>query len=275
MPDRWAEIEALLPAPVQGRCGRAFTAAMRAMLEERPVRSYIVQSAWDAPSAALPALVAERSLEEFIEPGMPEELVRRFISRAWELHSEKGFDSGVKLALGLIGVQVEIEQWHRLDPKGPYFTHAIVITGAEAAYPGEPALGPRQWGALQRLVEAVKRQSQATSFRLRRAPHRVPHRVGFARHVGRRARYAPVPVLTAEPMPLRFGFARRATQLRRYGLPVLGLGAQTGVHRIGFARRVTRRATYYAADAAPTPRTVYASDGQPVTSGGAYVEASA
>ena len=272
MPDRRAEIEALLPAPVNDRRGRAFVAAMRAMMEERPVRSMIVQSAWDAPAAALPALVAERSLEEFVEDDMPEELVRAFIARAWELHSEKGFDSGVKLALSLIGVDAEIEQWHQLDPEGPYFTHSVEVIGAREAYPGDGVLGPRQWAALFRLIEKTKRQSQSTAIRTRERD--VLHfRTGFAQHEADLTTVRPSPDLRTTPVQLRTGFADRVVDLSRIGLYAPDFGEQQIRVRSGFAHRVLDLGVVFAGQDAPPSNALYDDDGKPLMDGGQYVVA--
>ena len=116
----------------------------------------------------LPLAVWELSLEEFMpEEGLPEHVVRRLIDRAYELHAWKGTDEGVKLGLKLLtGLQPDIVHWWQKTPRGQHDTHTITAWVGEAVYGDGIILSEKVRRAALKIIEATKRWSQDTDFRL-------------------------------------------------------------------------------------------------------------
>ncbi len=114
----------------------------------------------------LPLAVWELSLEEFVpEEGLPEHVVRRLIGRAVELHALKGTDEGVQLGMQvLLGGTAEIVHWWQKTPRGHHDTHTITVWVGEAWDGG--VLTPLQQIAARRMIDATKRWSQDTDFRI-------------------------------------------------------------------------------------------------------------
>ena len=99
-----AQLERIIPPQTRDERGRAVINALDGHFNDQPISQFLTRAAQTCPSAALPALIAELSLEEFIAPGLPETAVRAIISRAWSLHSGKGSDEGVALGWSLLGM---------------------------------------------------------------------------------------------------------------------------------------------------------------------------
>ena len=115
----------------------------------------------------LPFLVREFSVQEFIEPGLPEEFVRRFIKAAYELHAKKGYVEGVRLGLRMLGVEVTWVQWWQTTPKGAPNTHVVTAYANEHVFKDDPIfLSARLQDACLRIIDAMKRWSQDTSFQI-------------------------------------------------------------------------------------------------------------
>ena len=121
---------------------------------------------WDTNVKFTP-LVAEYSMEEFIEPGLPAHVVRRILQNRWALQSLEGKDAGVKLGLSLLGADVTITQWYQMQPKGAANTHRINCMIEDAIWPVEEGrFGPRQISAMWRMINRTKRFSQDTELRI-------------------------------------------------------------------------------------------------------------
>ena len=219
----------------------------------------------DCPAALLPWLAHAMSVDVW-DDAWPEARKRSVIARSFAVHRRKGTLPALVEALELIfGAGVTITEWW--DYEGVPGTFRLTIPGFE---------GPAQEALLSRVVESTKpSHAHLDRVGIRRAPVRAAHRVGIVRHAGRRAIYQPIPSLAVPSLAHRVGIARRVTRRGTIGLPVIVLGSHASAHRVGLARRTMSRAVYFAAGSAPTTRTVYSSSGDPVTSGGAYVEASA
>ena len=147
--------------------GKAFLSAINRMLGERPLPGPHMRDPETCPAEVLPALVAEYSMEEFIEPGLPAHVVRRILQNRWALQSLEGKDAGVKLWLSLLGADVTITQWYQMQPKGAANTHRINCMIEDALWPVEEGrFGPRQISAMWRMINRTKRFSQDTELRI-------------------------------------------------------------------------------------------------------------
>ena len=116
----------------------------------------------------LPLAVWELSLEEFMPPeGLPEHVVRRLIDRAYDLHALKGTDEGVQLGVRLLtGLTPEIVHWWQMTPRGHHDTHTITVWVSEAVFGDGVILSERVQRAARTIIDATKRWSQDTDFRI-------------------------------------------------------------------------------------------------------------
>ena len=99
-----SQLDRITPPQVLDERGKAILRSLDHIIGERPIEEFYVRDAVTCPSEALPALIAETSMEEFIEPGLPEAIVRRILKHAWLLQSLAGKDDGVLLGLSLLGI---------------------------------------------------------------------------------------------------------------------------------------------------------------------------
>lgn len=160
-PDR--EINKALPPQTNDRRGRAFARVFDGHFADNPISGFAVKDPATCPAEALPALIAEYSMEEFIAPGLPEVYVREILKNRWLLKKYKGYDKGVKLGLALLGVEAEIIHWHQRTPKGPANTQTVRFSPSAPIYSSETTLlGERTLQAAQQMIEATKRLSQGT-----------------------------------------------------------------------------------------------------------------
>ena len=144
----------------------AFDAAL-AGVEFSP-RTLCMRTSAEMTTEMLPLAVWELSLEEFMpEEGLPEHVVRRLIDRAYELHALKGTDEGVKLGLKLLtGLTPDIVHWWQTSPRGHHDTHTITVWVGEAVYGDGIILSEKVQRAALKIINATKRWSQDTDFRL-------------------------------------------------------------------------------------------------------------
>ncbi len=144
----------------------AFDAAL-AGIELSP-HTLLMRTSAEMTVEMLPLAVWELSLDEFMpEEGLPEHVVRRLIDRAYELHALKGTDEGVKLGLKLLtGLRPDIVHWWQKSPRGHHDTHTITVWVGEAVYGDGVILSEKVQRAALAIIDAAKRWSQDTDFRL-------------------------------------------------------------------------------------------------------------
>lgn len=162
--------------------GKAFLSAVNRMLGDRPLPGPHMRDPETCPAEVLPALVAEYSMEEFIEPGLPEHVVRRILKNRWALQTGEGYDAGVKLGLSLLGMTTTIEHWWQVEPKRPANTHDLIFYIGEQLFPNDQVFfGEREKKAALRMIEATKRWSQESTIyvgvSMRLPPLRTAQRV--------------------------------------------------------------------------------------------------
>jgi len=129
-------------------------------------KKMLMRRADEIPDAALPLAIHERSLGEYIpDHGLPAPVVRDLIDNSFDIHARQGTDGGVAFALAFLGATATIEQWWQATPMLGHDTHRITIQ-PQPLYDDDPGIGPKTYRALKRTVEATKRKSQGTSWRV-------------------------------------------------------------------------------------------------------------
>jgi len=166
------QLDRITPPQVMDARGKAVIRALDRVIGDRPISEFYVRAAETCPAAALPALIAEYSMEEFIAPGLPEIVQRQILKNAWILQSLEGYDVGVKLGLSLLGMTATIIHWHETSPKGPVNTHTVYFDLEGELFEDDgPIVGERSLKAAERMINATKRFSQDTRIVVRaRAP---------------------------------------------------------------------------------------------------------
>ncbi|MGQ0710354.1 MAG: phage tail protein I, partial [Rhodoferax sp.] len=91
---------------------------------------------------------------------------RALIKRAIDLHRYKGTTWAVKEVFGVLGVDVELEEWWQQQPTAAPYTFALTAWVNDNLLPGEPVLTARLYERLQRMVEMVKPVRSAFGFRV-------------------------------------------------------------------------------------------------------------
>lgn len=164
---QWGDnrVEKLTPPGVADERTRFMVEAIAAVMLEDDVSACVVD--WDnAPAEMLPAMIVENSLQEFIEPGLPEARIREIGKQAFYLHSIKGFDFGVLYALAAFGLEAEILQWYLKQPPGPHDTHAVTVDTQQDIFKDGDIWTGRTYRQIWRIIDNMKRWSQDTSVAL-------------------------------------------------------------------------------------------------------------
>jgi len=150
-----------LPAPMADGLMRAITAAAARQLDEPDFRLVMAEFINRVPAASLPALVRELSLEDLVEPGMREDVVRGLLKQSVALHLGKGTVAGVRAVLALLGVSVRWVQWFDMQPKGRPGTHKVTAFPSGSVFDaGDTPLSPRVAALVRRAISNYKRKSQ-------------------------------------------------------------------------------------------------------------------
>ena len=150
-----------LPPAVHDSFNLALMGAASDLLDDVDFKLVLAEFIDTAPSASLPALTRELSLEDIIEPGLSETVQRRLLKRWYELHEAKGTLYGVRLALSLLGMQTRWTQWYEKKPKGKPGTHSAIVFPQEAIFDAQDVLLDPRLQLLARLaIENYKRKSQ-------------------------------------------------------------------------------------------------------------------
>lgn len=266
-------LRSVSPAPISGDRDQAFLQALARMDGDRPVSDLVIQDALNCPASALPALIAEYSLEEFIDPDLPENEVRAIIGASWRLHEGKGYDEGVQLGLSLLGIDAEVNQWYQQKPLGAPNTHRINLRATRALYPNENTLGPRHLKAAVRMIESTKRLSQGTTV-VRRRDFTNDLVVAQAMHLKRTLilRHDPVPELPAAGIGLAaaMNYRRTLTIMRGNPVPQIKDSSLFGAAIVHRSRAKTLIPAPFANPAAEDPDQVFDGDSA-VVDGPIYV----
>jgi phage tail P2-like protein len=165
MPDRKAQ--SLLPGSIADARGRAFAAVMERALSEPEFRKLLFERIDQVDAAVLPYLVREFAVQDFVEPGMSEAVVRRLIKEAPSLNATRGYIHGVRRGLAMLGMKVSWKQWFQQTPPGQPGTHRVTVYVNETIFDGQTAmLDARMQRAALRMIDGMKRWSQFISFEI-------------------------------------------------------------------------------------------------------------
>lgn len=167
MAQHWLEkqLNKITPPQVRDERGRAVLRSLNELIGDAPAGGLFMRDPATCPAALLPALIAEMSMGEFIDPSLPEHVQRRILKKAFLLQSSEGTDAGVELGLSLLGMRGHVEQWWQVEPKRKPNTHRIYFYVEENLFPGEAGhLSERTSRAALRMIDATKRFSQGSEI---------------------------------------------------------------------------------------------------------------
>ena len=150
----------------------------------------------------LPFMAREFGAQEFLDPNLPEHVLRRILANIWELKSLQGYDAGVKLGLSFLGLNADIQQWYAQTPMAAPNTHLVNFSVEEFIFEdGTDYFDDRLIAAAWRMINATKRWSQSSEIRLG-VSVTSPAYAGAFQHTAIRAEAVadvpPAPVLTAQ-----------------------------------------------------------------------------
>lgn len=115
----------------------------------------------------LPAMAVARTMSDFILPGLSEQSVRNLLSDYRNIHAQSGYISGVRRALGAVGISVNWKQWWEMEPKGPHNTHNVTVQVNELVFADEPViLNERVQQLSLHFINLTSRWSQDVNFKL-------------------------------------------------------------------------------------------------------------
>jgi len=150
------DVKSLLPANSTA-LERAIEAA-QARLADVPVPVDQLWDPWRCPAELLPWLAWAWSVDEW-DPTWPEEVRRRVIAAAPEVHRRKGTRAAVERALRAIGVVADIVEWWQRQPAGVPGTFSVTAWVNEQLAPGSTVPTDK----VQRQIDAIVRRTKPVS----------------------------------------------------------------------------------------------------------------
>lgn len=158
---------ALVPPSISDARGKAFGKVMARAVADPDFKKLLFERIDEVDASVLPFLIREFSIEEFVEPGMSETVIRRLLKASYELHATKGFIHGVRRGLLMLGMRVVWKQWFQNAPKTERGTHTATVYVNEAIFDGQGyLLDERVQRAAVRMIAGMKRYSQDVTFQL-------------------------------------------------------------------------------------------------------------
>lgn len=203
----------LVPPSISDGRGKAFGKVMARAIADPDFKKLLFERIDDVDASVLPFLIREFSIEEFVEPGMSETVIRRLLKASYQLHATKGFIHGVRRGLLMLGMRVVWKQWFQNAPKTERGTHTATVYVNEAIFDGqEYLLDERVQRAAVRMIAGMKRHSQDVTLRLGIASDMS---IGLSAAARGRAILRPRAALEAPTRTgRRIGFAQVATGLQ-------------------------------------------------------------
>ena len=160
-------LASIVPPSIADKRGRAFGETMARAIADPDFRKLLFERIDTVDASVLPFLVRDFSIEEFVEPGMSEAVVRRLLKGSYDLHASKGFISGVRRGLLMLGMRVVWKQWFKATPKGQPGTHVATVFVNQTIFDDQETLiDERSQRAALRMIEGMKRYSQDVSFQI-------------------------------------------------------------------------------------------------------------
>ena len=141
--------------PPQSTPAERAIAASLARLDAVPVAIGTLWTPADCPAAFLPWLAWALSVDSW-EPRWPEEVRRRVIAEAIEVHRAHGTIDGMRRALAALGVEVTIAEWWEYGGQ-PYTFRVVALPSIDLiGDPELPILSGEAQRQIRRLIEIVK-----------------------------------------------------------------------------------------------------------------------
>ncbi len=151
----------LLPANATA-LERAIEAA-QARLSDVPVPVDALWDPWRCPAELLPWLAWAWSVDEW-DAGWPEEIKRRVIAAAPDVHRLKGTRAAVARALEAIGVFADIVEWWQKSPKGQPGTFSVTAWVNVQLEAGGAVLTERVQQQVGNIIRRAKPVSRAYEY---------------------------------------------------------------------------------------------------------------
>lgn len=133
-----------------------------ARLGDVPVR---VRETWNpdtCPAALLPWLAWAFSVDEW-NSAWTETQKREAIKASAYIHRHKGTAGAMRRAVDALGYDLDLKEWHQLEPKGDPYTFGLEVTITQT---GLPTL--QQWTRIEQVALAAKNErSQLTGINMR------------------------------------------------------------------------------------------------------------
>jgi phage tail P2-like protein len=118
-----------------------------------------------APEHLLPYLAWERSVDVW-DARWPVATRRAVIEAAYETHRRGGLRAAIVAALGALGVEADIVEWHETSPQGPAYTFRVTAHVRARIYPDGPWLSDEIMAAIRRTILRVKPVSRDFELRV-------------------------------------------------------------------------------------------------------------
>ena len=151
-----SDVKSLLPA--NATVLERVIEAAQARLADVPVPVDQLWDPWRCPAELLPWLAWAWSVDEW-DPAWPEEVKRRVIAAAPEVHRLKGTRAAVERALQAIGVVADIVEWWQRQPAGVPGTFSVTAWVNEQLAAGGAVLTDK----VQRQIDAIVRRTKPVS----------------------------------------------------------------------------------------------------------------
>lgn len=157
----------LIPPSIADERSRAFGRLMERAIADPDFKVLLFERIDSVDAALLPFLIREFSIEEFVEPDMSDAVIRTLLKGSYELHASKGYISGVRKGLLMLGMRPVWKQWFQQNPKGAAGTHVATVFVNQTIFNGQSVLlDERIQRVAQRMINGMKRWSQDVTLQL-------------------------------------------------------------------------------------------------------------
>lgn len=151
----------ILPPSIRDERTTALDEIHKSRIDALPLEKLTVRDYDKVDAKALPALIKEKQIEDFITGTMSEEMIRRLLKEADNLRRLTGTPAAVKRALEAVGIVGVLTEWWQMSPKGEKGTFKIEALVNENLVPiSQPIFTPERVAEAFRLIDAAKRLSQ-------------------------------------------------------------------------------------------------------------------
>lgn len=151
----------ILPPSIRDKRTEILDDIHKSRMDALPLEKLTVRDYDKVDAKALPALIKEKQIEDFITGTMSEKMIRRLLKEADNLRRLTGTPAAVKRALEAVGIVGVLTEWWQMNPKGEKSTFKIEALVNENLVPiSQPVFSPERVAEAFRLIDAAKRLSQ-------------------------------------------------------------------------------------------------------------------